>query len=723
MKNDTDSAVRAAVITSLAMIGVQVAAKATNDSLFLSNFPITSLPTMLMISSVLSIVFVLATSRAMAVFGPSRLVPSSFFASSLILLCVWGLMFVSPKASAVVLFIHISALGSILISGFWSMVNERFDPHTAKKKIGHIAMGAAIGGVVGGLVAGAVATSLTLSVMLPILAVVHMFCGWQVRGLRSVQPPVERQKEELKGRSGLQVLAQVSYVRNLGLFVLLISITAVILEYVFKAHAVDRFATADRLMQFFSGYYLTVGVISLVIQSAFNKLSLEKLGLANTVAILPYATIAGGAGALLLPGIASSGLATLSDTVLQNSLFRAAYELFYVPVPAGDKRAAKTIIDVGIRRLADTAGGGLTKAVLFSFPQSALSILLGIAVVVSVLELLVVICLRKGYVTALRESLLKQADQLDLNQIEDSLSRSVILEVTGEMKLHGLQTPIQQTSSAPREATDPLQRQVSILQSGDLAQIRGILNDPKAIVPELVSHVIRLVARDDICREALKALNRIAHRIIGQLNAILLNPDEEFTVRRRLPLAYRGCTDPHAIDALVTGLSDKRFEVRFHCSRVLSRIHRKHSDCEMDSQRIQQALIHEVNVEKNVWDSRQLLDDFRDISESLFVDELLQDKARPSLEHIFALLSLAADIQPLTVAFRGLHTTDEMLRGTAIEFLSVTLPQDIGTKLLVFLEAPTEKPSSMSREEVAKKLICSSASIEMNLSALKRQTG
>ena len=46
-----------------------------------------------------------------------------------------------------------ASTGALVISGFWSVVNERFDPHSAKGMVSRIGTGATVGGVVGGLVA------------------------------------------------------------------------------------------------------------------------------------------------------------------------------------------------------------------------------------------------------------------------------------------------------------------------------------------------------------------------------------------------------------------------------------------------------------------------------------------------------------------------------------------------------------------------------------------
>ena len=44
----------------------------------------------------------------------------------------WALFGLEPRAAAVVLYLHSTVLGAIAISSFWSLLNERFDPHSSK---------------------------------------------------------------------------------------------------------------------------------------------------------------------------------------------------------------------------------------------------------------------------------------------------------------------------------------------------------------------------------------------------------------------------------------------------------------------------------------------------------------------------------------------------------------------------------------------------------------
>jgi ATP/ADP translocase len=66
-------------------------------------------------------------------------------------LAEWSLSTESEKATAIAVYAHMAVFGSAIGSAFWSLVNERFDPHEAKRNVGRIASGGTVGGIVGGL--------------------------------------------------------------------------------------------------------------------------------------------------------------------------------------------------------------------------------------------------------------------------------------------------------------------------------------------------------------------------------------------------------------------------------------------------------------------------------------------------------------------------------------------------------------------------------------------
>src|SRR6185369_928895 len=66
------------------MVAHQVAGKAVRDSFFLSNYPASALPKMVMATAPVTIVLVLLFARVMSRYGPQRLVPGGLLLSSVL---------------------------------------------------------------------------------------------------------------------------------------------------------------------------------------------------------------------------------------------------------------------------------------------------------------------------------------------------------------------------------------------------------------------------------------------------------------------------------------------------------------------------------------------------------------------------------------------------------------------------------------------------------------
>ena len=123
-----------------------------------------------------------------------------------------------------------------------------------------------------------------------------------------------------------------------------------------------------------------------------------------------------------------------------------------------------------------------------------------------------------------------------------------------------------------------------------------------------------------------------------------------------------------------------------------------------------------------MWENRRLLDASEDGNDRSFLEELVRARASQSLAHVFTLLALVLPTEPLRIAFRGLHTDDQALRGTALEYLDSVLPHEIRDRLWLFLE-DRRLPGKVRRprEETLGDLLRSHESIRLNLEELKRR--
>src|SRR6185436_20789347 len=127
------------------------------------------------------------------------------------------------------------------------------------------------------------------------------------------------------------------------------------------------------------------------------------------------ALFAGGIFGLVAPAFGTVAVARGAESVFRGSLFRAGYELFYTPIPAAEKRAAKSIIDVAFDRLGDAVGGGMVRTVLLVAPAAQYSAILSLAMACSAAAMLAASRLNRGYIDTLEKSLLNRAVEIDLS--------------------------------------------------------------------------------------------------------------------------------------------------------------------------------------------------------------------------------------------------------------------------------------------------------------------
>ena len=728
-----------AMVCAGAVTAQFVGGKATRDALFLASLDYTALPTMVIATSVFSILLVGLNSKAARSISPSTLVPISFAVSGAGFLLEWLLTYRAPAPAAVIVYLHISGIGPLLGSGFWLISSERFDPRTAKRRFGQIAAAGTLGGLLSALLAERVAALLGVAAMLPFLAALHFVSAWQVRRLaveslattgRIAAVETFRNPTAAPSRSGLRVIAEAPYLRYLAALVLLGTTGAALLDYIFKVRAVETFGRGENLLRFFAVYYAATSLITFVVQMTSSRFMLERFGLALTTSTPSGALFAGGIFGLIAPGFGSVAVARGAESVFRGSLFRAGYELFYTPIPAVEKRSAKAIIDVAFDRLGDAVGGSMVRGALMLAPAVQYSAILSLAMACSAAAMLAASRLNRGYIDTLEKSLLNRAVELDLSDLEDSTSRTLMLRTLGvtrsDFGLHipDVPEPHPRADAQMPGALDPEIEAILSLRSRDPERVVRVLRSEEGLSAALVPHVIPLLAWHPVAADAVFALRKVAEERIGLLIDALIDPNQDFTIRRRLARVFSVCVSQRAADGLMLGLDDQRFEVRFQCGHSLASLLEKNPRVVIDTERIFAVVMREAAVGRPVWESRRLLDELDVKDEVSFVDEFVRDRAGQSLAHVFTLLSTVLPREPLLISFRSLYTDDKNLQGTALEYLEGVLPPPIRERLWPFLEdrRPVAR-SARPRDEILADLLRSNHSIMLNLEELRRRAG
>lgn len=726
----------AATAVAFLMIANQVAGKATRDALFLSNFDVTALPILIIAGSIVSIGAALSLARAMTRVGPAVFVPVSFGLSALLLLFEWVLCFRFPRLAAVVVFVHFAVFGSVLVSGFWSLINERIDPRSGKRIVSRIGTGATVGGLAGGIVAERVAALFATTTMLPVLALMHLLCVALLLSSRHLNRPASfhRNSRQLSANdyeSGIGLFKKQPYLRSLGALVLLGTVSTTLIDYVFKAYASSSFDSGEDLLRFFAVFYTGTGLLTVILQGGVSRRFLQHFGLVKTAGTLPALTGMTALSAIFFPGLATVVASRATEAVTRNSLYRSAYELLYTPLPPREKRSTKALIDVGCERLGDAFAGGLIRALLFLGPALAQPLMLGIAVVLSLGALLVANWLNRGYVRTLERNLRIRAIEIDVGEVADDATRTVVMSVAEDNLdrsfVYGKGWgEAERSVSNPRppigEPEDPVVQKLAGLRRRNRKVLDEVLSQ-ESMEPSLIPELISLLKKDSIAQRVVCCLRRDVDSHIGQLTDSLLDQKQPEAVRRRIPRVLGESSSSRAAEGLLLGLDDPRFEVRYQCGRALSFMARTTPELTFLKDRIFAVVLKEVGVKRAVWRSRQLLeqlDGADDNGEGLFVDDLVKDRASRSLEHVFVLFSLVLPREPLTIAYRGVHSRDRQLRGTALEYLESVLPEEIRSQLWPFLECDDSSvQTGKSRGEILRELINSDKSIQINLKDLE----
>jgi ATP/ADP translocase len=405
MATSRNTAARFGVAASLLLIAAHVASRPIRDALFLSNFPVTVLPRVTIAAALVTLLCATLISRLLSRFPPGRLVPAVSLFSALLFIGEWWLLGVAPGAGAIALYLHLAGFTAILVSGLWSVVNERFDPHSGKQIFARIGGFGALGGVLGGVAAFLIAPRIGAPTMLLGFAGLHVAAGLSVLGIGQASDARPFERAEGDAASGLRILRASPLLLRMAALVALLGIIEELVDYAFKAEASFQYQDEASLVEFFAIFYTAASAIAFLLQSAIGGAVLSRLGLGGAMALLPAGVALMGSAAAVWTRLWTIAIARATNAVLAVSFFRAGFELLYTPLPPETKRPTKAYIDVGGDSVGKMVGGAVILSLLFLLPSVPVELVLGIAVVACIAAIGLIARLQRGYVTQLAENL------------------------------------------------------------------------------------------------------------------------------------------------------------------------------------------------------------------------------------------------------------------------------------------------------------------------------
>lgn len=694
---------------ALMMIAQQIGSKAVRDGFFLDAFDVTALPVAAAAASALSFIAALVLGRVMRDFPPAASVPVIFWVNALLFFVEARFVGEHDQVIAGFLYLHVAAFSGAVVSGFWSVVNERFDPHTAKDVMGRVAGGATIGGMVGGVATWLVA-DLQPSQILDGLGVINLLCGL-------VLPLVARAsttRATTAGQSagvldGVRVLAHKSYPRSVALLVFLTATTTACFDYVFKASVTEASAQDESLVGFFAIFYTATGIATFLVQVLGSRRVLKWFGVVPTIGSLPVVASAFLFGALVFPGRWALILLRGATMVVENSLYRSGYELLYTPIPTEQKRSAKVLIDLGCDRLGGAAGAGIALVLIAAAAAVANQLLVVIALILALATVALLFVVRTGYVDSLAARIRRgvgraepqDGDQLDtyyalaLTFAGDAASfRLPSRDSIADASLRAVTATDAHSTGATDSESWSREALVSRIREHGRVTAPSRIRLPASPAPAQVSSrllqtpVLALLSRatrEDETGQSLAALRISAPATLGQLTDILLSTRHPLATRLLAADLLSTVPTGRTVAGLESALRAREFRLRRAAAIALLRIVVVAPEIRPSNREMIKLAREEL------WHptSRAISDAPIELS-SQFRTDARGCVLAPSLEHVFTLLAIASDPDALRLALTAVTSPDPAQRGTGLEYLDNLLPIDVRARLVAMVEQPEE---------------------------------
>ncbi len=357
--------------------------------------------------------------KAIAVVPRRWMIPVTQLGIAALLVLFWFLFtFIGADWVAVAFYVVVQILAILLISQFWTLANDVYDPRQAKRIFGFIGGGASLGGATGaGLTAFLVQSVGSRTMIL-------MGAGVMIACLGIVMAIVRREKSagtsdasktgEEEGVSGGEAIRLLRSSRHLQIISLVIAFGAMASNIVDQqvSMAVAEFkgeGNADAIAAFLAQLIVYLSLIGFVIQVTLTSRVHRVLGIGFALLMLPVSMGAAATLILLNRALWAPSVGRIIDTSIRYTIDKTSREVLFLPLPADLKYRAKPFVDVTMDRLAKGVGAVLMLVCIkdwgFGLDWQQLSY---VSLVLVALWVVVAIAAKREYMRSFRRSIEQQ---------------------------------------------------------------------------------------------------------------------------------------------------------------------------------------------------------------------------------------------------------------------------------------------------------------------------
>ncbi len=267
---------------------------------------------------------------------------------------------------------------TVLLTQFWMMINDIFNPREARRLIGFLGSGGILGSFFGAVLTGYLGRKypdsllyIAAGVLILVIGVLHFIFSWQKRNRSfSAQPKTKgktesNEKTKVGFKDSFDTVRKNAYLKLLAAVVTVTFVVSAFIDYQSKTVIEYEIERIDKMTRFFGYFHAALLIFPFFLQLLMTSNLIRRLGIRVTLMIYPFLLFLGTLLVGFHPVLFSAVIIKASDKSLSFSLNQSVRELLYIPISPEIKYKAKLFIDMFLTRFAKGIGALVLMVFIF----------------------------------------------------------------------------------------------------------------------------------------------------------------------------------------------------------------------------------------------------------------------------------------------------------------------------------------------------------------------
>src|SRR2546426_16217 len=345
--------------------------KPITRSKFITALGADNLPYVQLAAGVLIGVLMQLYSQAIARLPRRWVIPVTQAGGGAVLVLFWFLFRTGATRVSVAFYVLGLVLGVLLISQFWTLANDIYDPRQARRLFGFIGGGASLGGAMGAALTALAVEEVGTDNLLLVSAAILGLCVALVAAIvrrQQIKGDFASVVDErgVGGGEAIRLLRSSRHLQVIALVIGFAAIGAAIIEQQLNmaAESLKGAGSTDAITGFLAQVTFYLSIVGFVVQVGLTSRIHRSLGLAFALLILPVSLGTTAMIILLNGALWAPAAARVLDTSLRYTIDKTTREVLFLPLPADLKYRAKPFVDVTMDRFAKALGALLILALI-----------------------------------------------------------------------------------------------------------------------------------------------------------------------------------------------------------------------------------------------------------------------------------------------------------------------------------------------------------------------